>query len=89
MSSIFSLSLLFILIIVGTVYDSRILLRPCLVPSVSRVDQMLPPLLVPSLSAGFHVPLGFRSKKNVLLFERLSEHDRRRVTRRRLGMFSR
>lgn len=83
-----SLSLLFILIIVGTVYDSRIL-RPCLVPSVSRVDQMLPPLLVRSLSAGFHVPLGFRSKKNVLLFERLSEHDRRRVTRRRLGRFSR
>lgn len=62
-------SLLFILITVGVRAPSAILrFSPC-PPSSLLLSRPVP-----------RSPLGFRFKKNVLLFEHLSEHDRRRVT---------
>lgn len=73
MPSILSLSLLFILIILfqslERFLDSSL--------SLSLVQIRVHRLTATERVRGGTLPLGLRLKKNVLLFERLSEHDRR------------
>lgn len=70
----FSLSLLFILIILFQSLER--FLDSSLSLSFSRPDQSTQ-VNRNGESEGGTLPLGLRLKKNVLLFERLSEHDRR------------